>query len=127
MLRKENRVTKKKDIERIFKKGKGFKEDFLILKTVKNNLNNSRFCFIVSKKISKKAVIRNKVKRILREAIKLNLKLSGFQSLAGGEKEDLFFLSSSTDNLFIALTGIEKKEFKQINEVVEKLLKKAKI
>ena len=31
MLSKTNRLTKKRELERVFKKGKGFKEDFLIL------------------------------------------------------------------------------------------------
>ena len=112
MLPKDNRIQKKKDIERIFKEGTSFKEGLLVLKTAKSNLNVCRFGFIVSQKISKKANIRNKVKRRLREIIRLKMKL----------------LKPGTDNLFIALPGIEKKEFKQqqIEEMVEKLFKKAK-
>ncbi len=55
MLPKINRLQKEKEIEEVFKKGKGFKEDFLIFKTAKNSLKTSRFGFIISKKISKKA------------------------------------------------------------------------
>ena len=36
--------------------------------------NPSRFGIIVSKKVSKKAVLRNRVKRVLREVIRKNLK-----------------------------------------------------
>ena len=112
MLSKKHRIQKKKDIERIFKEGKSFKESFLVLKTAKNNLNIARFGFIVSRKISKKANVRNKIKRRLRETVRLKMKL----------------LKSNTDNLFITLPGIEKKErFKDIEETIEKLFKKAKI
>ena len=70
MLPKKNRLKNKKDFERVFKQGKGFKEDFLFFKITKNNLKENRFGFIVSLKVSKKAVLRNKVKRRLREIIK---------------------------------------------------------
>jgi ribonuclease P protein component len=110
MLSQKNRIQKKDDIERIFKKGKGFKEGFLLLKTLKNDLSASRFGFVVSKKISKKANIRNKIKRRLREIIRLEIKL----------------LKPGTDNLFVALPGLEKKEkFEDFEEIVGKLLKKA--
>lgn len=106
MLPSKNRIRKKKDIEKIFKRGKSLKGDFLILKTVKNNLDTCRFGFIVSQKISRKANVRNRVKRRLREIIRLKMKSLKF----------------GTDNLFIALPGIEKKEFGQIKEAIEKLL-----
>ena len=61
---------KKKDFDNIFKKGKAIPGKFIFLKALKNNLNNNQFGIIVSTKISKKAVIRNKIKRQLREIIK---------------------------------------------------------
>ena len=45
MLPKENRLKKKKDFEKVFKEGQGFKEDFLFLKVVKNNLNLTDLAF----------------------------------------------------------------------------------
>ncbi len=39
----------------------------------KNNLGFPRFAFIISKKFSKKAVERNRIKRIIKEALRLNL------------------------------------------------------
>lgn len=111
MLPKINRLQKQKDIERVLKKGKDIKEDFLVLKTVKNNLNESRFGFLVSKKISKKANIRNKIKRRLRELIMIRLKK----------------IKIGTDNLIITLPGLEKKDFREIEEKIVRLFKKAKI
>jgi len=110
MLSSRYRLQKKKDIDRVFRKGKSFREDSLVLKTTKNDLSFSRFGFVVSQKISKKASVRNKIKRRLREAVKLRIKQLGME----------------TDNLFIALRGIEGRGFKSIDESVEALLKKAK-
>lgn len=76
MLPQQNRLKNKKDFENVFKKGKGYRTDFLYVKVLKNNLKNSRFGFIVSTKFSKKAVLRNKIKRLLREEIKARLKNS---------------------------------------------------
>lgn len=111
MLPKTNRLQKKKDIERVFKKGQGVKEDFLILKTVKNNLNKIRFGFSISLKVSKRANVRNKIKRRLRELVKARLKTT----------------KPGRDNLLIAAPGLEKKDFWELEETINKLFKKAKI
>lgn len=108
MLPKENRLTKKKDFELVFKQGKVFKSECLLFKTAENNLSESRFGFVVSKKISSKATIRNKVKRRLREAVA--------HHMVGGTK--------SLDVVIIALTGIQKKEFIDIEKIVSGFVKK---
>lgn len=58
----------------MFKNGKTVNGSFLFIKFKKNNLEMSRFGFIVGLKISKKAVERNKIKRLLSEVIRVNLK-----------------------------------------------------
>jgi len=112
MLPKENRLTKKKDFEYVFKKGKSFKESFLIFKTIENHLGKSRFGFVVSKKISQKAFLRNKIKRRISEAVRCKI---------GKLKKRRF------DGILMALPEIEKKDFWKIDETIEKLFKKAKI
>lgn len=74
MLKKKHRLSKNKDIRRVFKEGRSFRHHFMSVKYTKNNLAVSRFAFIVSNKISKKATIRNKIKRRLRASISLYLK-----------------------------------------------------
>ena len=113
MLSKINRLQKEKDIERVFKKGKGFKEDFLIIKTLKNDSNKIRFGFVVSKKVSKKASIRNKIKRRLSELVRSKLKSKA--------------LTNRSDNLLIAAPGLEIKDFWEIEETMNKLFQKAGI
>ena len=111
MLPKLNRLKKKKDFGRIFKKGRSFKEDFLIFKIVKNNLKSSRFGFIVSKNISKKATIRNKIKRRLRELVKIKIRK----------------IKNGIDGVFIVRPGLETKDFWEIEEAINKIFERAKI
>ncbi len=113
MLSKKNRLTKKKDFEAVFKNSKTFKQGFLVLKTAKNNLGINRFGFVVSLKVSKKAVVRNRVKRRLRETVKLEIKNNN-------KKEGI-------DAIFISLPEIERKSFSEIKEGAIKLLKKSGI
>jgi ribonuclease P protein component len=68
---KAERLTLNKEFERVFHEGKILKNDQLILYTIPNDLHNSRLGLVVSKKIGN-AVRRNRVKRLLREAYRLN-------------------------------------------------------
>ena len=67
-LNKKNRLKKKRDFEDVFKRGKAVKGIFLFIKYRSNKLDVSRFGFVVSTKISRKAVERNRIRRILSEA-----------------------------------------------------------
>ncbi len=111
MLPKKNRLRKKKDFEKVLKRGRGFKEDFLILKVKKNRLKELRFGFIVSQKVSKKAVVRNKIKRRFREAARERIKR----------------INKKVDIILIALPGAEAKDFQETKTTIEKLFKKAGI
>lgn len=110
MLPKTNRLKRKKDIERVFKRGRGVKEDFLSLKVIKNNFENSRVALLVSRKISKKATLRNKIRRKLSELVRAKMKK----------------VKKGMDLILVAAPGLEEKDFWEINETVDKLLQKAK-
>lgn len=71
MLTKSKRLTEKSDYEEIKLKGRFYKSEsftFVVLKS--NKPNNLRFGFVVSTKVSKKAVLRNRAKRVLREVVR---------------------------------------------------------
>jgi len=70
MLTKKNRLAKKKDFERVYRRGKSFFSREMGIKAIKNNLDVSRFGFVASLKVSKKAVERNRIKRRLREIVR---------------------------------------------------------
>jgi len=67
---KKNRVAKEKDFQTVWQNGQIYHSDIMFLKIKKNNLNYPRFAIIVSKKISGKAVVRNKIKRQLNEILR---------------------------------------------------------
>ena len=110
MLPKLNRLKREKDFETVFKQGHGFKQGLLYLKVVKNNLDASRFGFVISKKFSKKAVIRNKTKRRLSEIIKAKLPE----------------IKKGMDAIIVVMPGAEN-EFQKLEDTIDKLFKKAKL
>lgn len=70
MLSKKYRLNGKLDFQRVRNKGKTFQGKFFGLAVYKReDQGPSRFGFIVSTKISKKAPQRNRAKRLLRESI----------------------------------------------------------
>lgn len=73
MLKRENRITKRKNFEEVKKKGRICHSPLFGLLILKTDNKVKEFGLVISKKISKKAVERNKVKRLLAEAIRRNL------------------------------------------------------
>ena len=69
MLKKNSRIEKK-DVIKVIKEGVAYHSPSFLLKVLKNPLKTTLFAVIVSKKIAKTAVSRNKNKRRVREIIK---------------------------------------------------------
>jgi ribonuclease P protein component len=65
---------KKKDVLSVIKEGASYHSPSFLLKTLKNPLKTTLFAVIISKKVAKTAVSRNKNKRRVREAIKKQFK-----------------------------------------------------
>ena len=74
MYKRQYRLTKKNDFANVYKNGRASFDALLGFKAADNNLKQSRFGVVVSKKISKRAVERNLIKRRIRAAIKAKLK-----------------------------------------------------
>ena len=111
MLPKQNRLKKEKDFKQVFKRGKSFQDNALSLKLTENSLKVSRFSFVVGLKVSKKAFLRNKIRRRLREIVKTNLSKT----------------KTGFDVVFIVRRGLETKNFQELAEIVNGLFKKAKL
>ncbi|MFC1701102.1 ribonuclease P protein component [Patescibacteria group bacterium] len=71
MLPRKYKLKKKTDFKKVFDKGKYYQGRFISLKILKNDLEISRFGFIVGLKISKKAVDRNRIKRRLENTVQI--------------------------------------------------------
>lgn len=111
MLKRESRVNLKKDFENIFKIGKYSSGQFIGFKVAKKNFSDRRYGIIISKKISKKAVIRNRLKRQIRDII---------------EKEDIN-LKQGFDSILIPRKDILNKTFAETRNEIKEQLKKNKL
>jgi len=126
MLPKENRLAKLRDFNLIIKHGRWTNGQFLDIKKLELAKNQNYFppredpdkfknqlkiAFTVGLKISKSAVKRNRVKRQLRETVRLLLKDNQL-------KNGLYLL-------FVARPGILEKDYAEISEEVKLLLSKA--
>ena len=73
MLPQPNRLRKTNDFKRVFKNGKGVKADNMFVKERQNKEGTIRIGIIVSKKVAKKAVDRNRIRRILSEGVRTHI------------------------------------------------------
>ncbi len=111
MLSKNNRLRKRKDFKKVYKFGKKFKENGLILLILANNLPFSRFAFVFPKKEEKLAVKRNKKKRQISEIVRIN-----FNNIKPG-----------FDGIFLLSKNLINKNGYQLDLLVKKLIKTAKL
>lgn len=73
MLPKENRLKRDKDFQKVFKGGAGAYGSFCGAKFSPNGRKSSRIAVVVGTKVSKSAVVRNRIRRQIREVVRLNL------------------------------------------------------
>jgi len=73
MLPKINRLQKKEDFRRLYRQGEFSSIGGIYLKKGINGLSHTRIGFLVEKKLFKKAVERNRIRRLLREAVRRNI------------------------------------------------------
>lgn len=111
MLALQHRLTKKKDFEKIFKQGRAYYTKLLGVKILFNQAELNRFAVVVSAKVSKSSVKRNRLKRQIRQALReLNWKIiSGF------------------DLIIMALPGLLDKDYLVIKGELEKIFIKLKL
>lgn len=70
MLPRKYKLSKKKEIENLAKTGRRLTSVFFNLKYKPNNEGRERWLIVASGKVDKKAVVRNKIRRRVREIIR---------------------------------------------------------
>ena len=69
-MRGEEYLTKPRQYALVYKKGSSWVSDLVVMKALPNGLSFSRYGFSVSRRVGK-AVVRNRVKRLLREILRI--------------------------------------------------------
>jgi ribonuclease P protein component len=114
VISKRNRFHGLGSLNRTYKKGYGAREGALSIKTDPNRKQDYRLAVVVSKKVSKSAVVRNRIRRRLYEAVR-NIK----QDDPNPWHFDIIVTCFDDD--------VADQPAGQLRASVEKLLKKAKI
>jgi ribonuclease P protein component len=109
-MERKYRLRLNADFQRVRQKGRSWANRFVVLCALPNELEHSRFGFAASKRIGK-AVVRNRVRRRMREAVRLR-----FAEIDEG-----------WDMVFIARSATAGSNYAELSGAVENLLMSANL
>ena len=107
-MQRRSSLTGSRRFSEIHRDGSSAANRLLVIRFLPNGLDLSRFGFLISKRIGN-SVVRNKVKRRLREAVRASQVLPGF------------------DALFIARRGTEGADYHDLKKAVVNLLERNRL
>ncbi|MDU1443871.1 MAG: ribonuclease P protein component [Clostridium cochlearium] len=105
---KKFKLTQNKEFKVVYRKGKSYSNELLVLYVYKTKNDYTRFGISVSKKVGK-SVVRNRVKRLIKESYRLNCHK----------------IKKGYDLIFIARTLSSNKNYTSIENSLINLVKKA--
>lgn len=112
MLARKLRLTKSRDIQNVLKKGR-FKHvgDLFLIKWLNNDLDHHRYTVVVSAKVSKSAVMRNRINRVLTGDIPPELLLddANYDIVVVAKKEIINSLPEAHRALLAQLTSLKNQ------------------
>ncbi|MGL5347143.1 MAG: ribonuclease P protein component [Peptostreptococcaceae bacterium] len=104
-------LKKDSDFRKVYKHGKSFANRYLVMYILENKSDSSRIGISVSKKVGN-AITRNKIRRRIKEAYRLNVDEN---------------VKSGYDIVFIARVSSKETEYKDIEKAINHLAKKTKL
>ncbi len=112
MLKKKYRFHSRGGVRNVYQKGKTIRSPKISLVYTENTRGFIRVAVVVSKKVEKLAVNRNKIRRRVYEAIRLNYNK----------------LPQATDYVFVVFSReIKKMEFSELKKITGELVEEVKV
>ena len=68
-MHRQMRLRRRKEFDAVFRQGRTRANELLVLRSLPNQLEHNRYGFVTSKRLGK-AVVRNRVRRRLREGVR---------------------------------------------------------
>ena len=112
MLNKKYRFHSRGGVRYVYQKGKTIRSPKMSLVFAENTRGYTRVAVVVSKKVEKTAVGRNRIRRRVYEAIRINME----------------YLPKKRDYIFVVFTNkILEIPFKELEEILGKLVEDSKV
>jgi ribonuclease P protein component len=107
-MMKAERLARRREFEAVFTGGRTWANDLVALRVLPNGSKSNRYGFAVGKRLGG-AVVRNRVKRRMREVVRLTLVRSGW------------------DMVFIARKTAAETDYHALRKATEELLARAQL